>query len=205
MKKHTEIETENFILKGKIIELENLLREQVIIARQNKKIADLDYLTQISNRMSFTRAIHDLKADFDEKNYPFTLIYVDLDNFKNINDTLGHNEGDVVLIEIANKLVIENRAQTIVGRLGGEEFGLLIPGLTDCEAVVIAERIRSMIENLIFGTVGLSVTASIGMYCPKKEDTADDIIYKADKAMYHSKNTGKNKVTLYKDISKDLA
>lgn len=191
---------ENFKLKMKIIELENLLKEQINLSRHNKRMADFDFLTQVSNRLSFSRSIEDMQNDFIEKNYPFTLIYIDLDNFKRINDNHSHNEGDMVLITVAKQLVFDNRAHTVIGRLGGEEFGLLIPGLNERECMAIAERTRKSIEDLSFSKPDVKVTASIGLYSPVKTDSKDDIIYKADRAMYHSKNTGKNKYTLYKDL-----
>lgn len=195
-----DLKEENFLLKNKIIELEKLLQEQLFISRKNKRLADIDFLTKVSNRMSFVRAVEDMLEAYKKKDYPFTLIYIDLDNFKYVNDKYSHNDGDLVLIEVANQLVVANRAHTVIGRLGGEEFGILVPGLTDIEAATIGERFRALIENMIFHHEDIHITASIGIYSPDKDDYVDDIIYKADKAMYFSKNNGKNQFNLYRDL-----
>lgn len=200
LKKNIKIMKENFELKIEITNLKNQLKEQSDISKTHKKLADSDFLTQVANRLSFVRAVEDMQKDFIEKNYPFTLIYIDLDNFKIINDTYSHNQGDDVLKKVAMQLVVDNRAHTVIGRLGGEEFGLLIPGLNEYESLAIAERTRLSIENLIFNKADIKITASIGIYSPDKSDSTDDIIYKADKAMYYSKRNGKNKYTLYKDL-----
>lgn len=200
LKSNFKLIKENFQLKIKVLELENLLKDQIFISRENKKKADFDFLTEVANRLSFSRAVEDMQKDFIEKNYPFTLIYIDLDNFKKVNDTYSHNEGDLVLIKVARQLVLDNRAHTVIGRLGGEEFGLLIPGLNERECMSIAERTRESLESLNFGKPDIKITGSIGIYSPVKTDSKDDIIYKADRAMYHSKNTGKNKYTLYNDL-----
>jgi diguanylate cyclase len=204
MRKRKKCEKDNFRLKTRILELEALLRDQVKLSREHKRMADFDYLTQIPNRMSFTRALEDMLEDYKNKDYPFTLIYVDLDNFKFVNDNYSHKEGDLVLVEVATKLVIDNRAHTVVGRLGGEEFGLLIPGRIDTESEVIAERVRQSVESMRFIQEDVRVTASIGIYSPEKTDNVDDVIYRADKAMYYSKENGKNRWTKYRDIEGEI-
>lgn len=203
MKSKEELEQENFDLKMENKDLTNRLKEEVIRANKNKKLAEFDYLTQITNRMSFERACRDMIDEYQNKNYPFSLIYIDLDNFKSVNDNYSHTMGDMVLVEVANKLVVLNRAQAVVGRLGGEEFGILVPGLIDTEAVVIADRIKENFHNIEFKDTDIEVTASIGIYSPEKEDNVQDLIYKADKAMYYSKMNGKDQYNLYRDIPED--
>jgi len=192
------MEKENIVLKKKISKLENLLKEQTSLTHKHKILADFDFLTKVSNRASFTRAVKDMLSDLVKRDYPFVIIYLDLDDFKQINDRFSHNDGDKVLIKVAETLILKNRAHTIIGRLGGEEFGIALPGVEEKEALCVANRLRAAIENIEYSNKDISVTASIGVYIPNKEDNMDDVIYKADKAMYISKNTGKNKITVYK-------
>jgi len=193
------MKNENINLKKRIIELELELKLQIKNGIESRKLANFDFLTNIANRGSFTRSLKDMLEDLKEKEYPFTMIYIDLDNFKLVNDTYSHKEGDNVLRAVSNLLILENRAHTLIGRLGGEEFGVAIPGGGVKEGLVVAERIRLAIEGLSLEGIEVSVTASIGVYEPTDKDSIEDTITKADNAMYISKTTGKNKVTLYNE------
>ena len=129
---------------------------------------------------------------------PFSLIFFDIDNFKMINDTLGHQTGDAVLIRIAEVLKIRLRRTDIVGRWGGEEF---IIGLinTDLEnARIIAETLRKSFEEDA-GLLHLctsSVTASFGVVSLSSNDTSDTLLSHADLAMYRAKELGKNRIEI---------
>lgn len=195
-----KLKNENIALK---IQMSELILEKKQIEKElkvNRRLANFDFLTKLSNRSSFTRSLEELLEDLKDLNYTFGVIYIDLDNFKKVNDTYSHMHGDHVLKEIAKLLILENRANSVIGRLGGEEFAIIIPGAKTIEQIAkAAERIRLAIEELVLEGIDIDVTASIGVYKPVKTDTSEDIIYKADKAMYHSKKTGKNKVTLYSE------
>ena len=172
------------------------LRKELKIARRE---ADIDFLTGLPNRRRFFRALEDFLKDLSEKNYPFSFIMIDIDNFKNINDSYGHLSGDEVLKEIASILKFYLRANTIVGRLGGEEFGIILPGVGKEDAKNVAERLRKIIQNRKIHTneAEIKVTASFGVAQAKKDDSIETLIDRADKALYEAKKTGKNKVVVF--------
>ena len=169
------------------------LNMELKIAKQD---ATIDFLTGVVNRRSFDRALEDLLKEVNEKNYNFTLILLDIDNFKAINDTYGHLAGDWVLKEISNVLRTFLRANTIIGRIGGEEFGIILPGVSLENGIKVAERIRNIIENreVRYENKVIKFTASFGVTESKKEDTKESIYKRADEALYIAKRSGKNKV-----------
>ncbi|RUM46987.1 MAG: GGDEF domain-containing protein [Hydrogenothermus sp.] len=169
------------------------LREELSVAKTE---AEIDFLTAIPNRRRFMRALEDFLKDFREKGYIFSLIILDIDDFKNINDTYGHLAGDEVLKDIASVLKFYLRANTIVGRIGGEEFAILLPGIDIEKAKSIAERIRKVIENrkVHVGDIVINPKASFGVTQVKEGDTLETIINRADIALYRAKSKGKNRV-----------
>lgn len=169
------------------------LREELRVAKTE---AEIDFLTAIPNRRRFMRALDDLLKDFKEKGYIFSLIILDIDDFKKINDTYGHLAGDEVLKDIASVLKFYLRANTIVGRIGGEEFAILLPGVDIEKAKSIAERIRKIIENrkVHVENIIINPKASFGITQVKEGDTLETIINRADVALYRAKSKGKNKV-----------
>ncbi len=191
-----ELKKENGKQKNKLEfykkEIARLRRELQL----TKKEANLDYLTGIPNKRKFVRALEDFLRDLKEKKYPFSFIILDIDNFKNINDTYGHIAGDKVLKEVTTVLRFYLRANAIIGRLGGEEFGIILPGVKLEDAVKIAERIRKILENrkIKIGDKTINVTASFGVTQAKPDDTPETLINRADEGMYEAKRTGKNKV-----------
>ncbi|WP_456402822.1 diguanylate cyclase [Persephonella sp.] len=198
-----ELKSQNEFLKTQIKKYHSeihQLREELSNAKTE---ATMDFLTGLVNRRRFERALEDAIKDYETRNYPFSLIYVDIDNFKDINDNFGHNIGDIVLKEIATIFKFYLRANTIIGRIGGEEFAILLPGVEIEDAVKIAERLRNIIYNreIRIGSRKdeiLRVTASLGVTQVKKGDTVNSILHRADTAMYRAKKTGKNKVEVEK-------
>ncbi|MDQ7039002.1 MAG: GGDEF domain-containing protein, partial [Aquificota bacterium] len=112
-----------------------------------KEEASVDPLTGLRNRRSFERALGEFFRDFRRYGYPFSLIMLDLDNFKSINDTYGHLVGDRVLREIGVILKSYLRAKDIPARTGGEEFTIILPGIRKEDALKVAERLRRVLEN----------------------------------------------------------
>ena len=160
-----------------------------------RQMADTDELTGLGNRRVIDQMIR--TACLHAKNFNIGLIIglIDIDDFKNVNDTYGHAEGDKVLKTIADilKTEIETIPSGIVGRWGGEEFLFVLPNLTMDEALDKVEEIRKMVENTDFGEVGHK-TISTGLTSYMQDDTADDVFQRADAALYEAKETGKNKV-----------
>lgn len=128
-------------------------------------------------------------------NHEASLLILDIDHFKHVNDTWGHECGDIVLKHISDTLRSETRRSDLVGRLGGEEFGILLVGSSPSEAYAIAERIRSKIEDLEvkYRDETIKVTTSIGLVHCNTIDL-DDLFREADKCLYLAKREGRNRV-----------
>ncbi len=125
-----------------------------------------------------------------------TLMMIDMDNFKMVNDTYGHSAGDETLKTLATLLRQSITAKSAsLGRWGGEEFVIILKGMTDDEAVGFAEKLRKAVAEADFGEVG-KITCSIGLSRLNDNDTFEDVFDRMDRAMYNSKETGKNRVTM---------
>jgi len=170
------------------------LREEL---RKVKEEANIDPLTGLRNRRSFERALHEFFRDFKKFGYPFSLIMMDLDNFKDINDTYGHLAGDKVLREVGNIFRNYLRAKDVPARTGGEEFTVILPGIRKEEASLVAERLRKVIANHTVEHEGkkIGVTASFGVTEIREGiEEPEDLIREADEKLYQAKRTGKDKV-----------
>lgn len=162
----------------------------------NRKITELsrtDPLTGLANRRRFLERLDPLLALAHRHRLPLALTMTDLDHFKRVNDTYGHEAGDQVLRAFADLLRRECRREDLPCRFGGEEFIILLPYTRVDEALVLAERIRSgfaAAEPLGNGTV---ITASFGVATVHPEDTAQTLISRADQALYKAKEQGRNR------------
>jgi len=164
-------------------------------------MAVTDGLTGLFNhRQFFTR----LEAEFkraDRYTYPLSLIMIDIDFFKNFNDTYGHMQGDKVLNSIASIITQTMRETDVVARYGGEEFAVILPLCHESTAMEVAERLRASIESANLGGDRESppLTISVGVCsAPKDASTYEELVKRADDAMYHSKRMGRNLCTLWK-------
>ena len=129
----------------------------------------------------------------------FSIVMIDIDFFKKINDSYGHNLGDEVLVELCNLITKNLRKTDSFARWGGEEFVCLLPDTDAHGALTLAENIRKKVEEKHFYHIG-HITISLGVYQMSPRDVfVGDIIEKADKALYKSKNSGRNKVSLWLD------
>ena len=186
--------------------LEALLRKQEEATRKleqhNKKLLDMaskDPLTGLDNRRVFNRALEtevDRIARYDQG---FSLLIVDVDHFKKVNDTYGHPAGDAVLKDLAVRMQRAMREADLVARLGGEEFGAILPCTTPTGARVAAERLRAAIEIVPFdiGDQSIDCTVSIGgvsVHSTASVEGGEDIVALADEALYEAKNNGRNQV-----------
>ncbi len=159
-----------------------------------KKQAITDPLTGIFNRRYFEDNIVKEAERALRLKQPFSIIAMDLDFLKKINDTYGHQYGDIAIKTIANVLKKEARSIDIPARIGGEEFDLLLAGVDSQGAYIAAERIRKSIESQVLETIG-GVTASIGVATfLEHSDRIDELIELADQAMYKAKLNGRNRV-----------
>jgi len=168
------------------------------VRKQQRSLFNLamtDKLTTCHNRHSLSEYAPKYIKDSSRYNYPLSIMILDLDFFKRINDEYGHTTGDTVLTEIGELLMATCRQGDVVARIGGEEFLILLPHCNVMSALQKAENIRSMIE--FAKPAGLKVTASIGVASLLEQHHEDfDKLYKAaDNAAYHSKENGRNQVT----------
>jgi polar amino acid transport system substrate-binding protein len=183
----------------KIIVANKLLKEaQKDINKKNKALAKLaitDKLTNLYNRRKLEELLQNELHRSQRFSHPFALSIIDIDEFKKVNDTHGHPIGDQVLIEMAKVLSNSLRTTDFVGRYGGEEFMIICPESSIKEVTTLMENIRLKIEQHAFVNIGHK-TASFGVTLSQKDDTLDDIIQRADNALYEAKNSGRNKVVL---------
>ena len=153
-------------------------------------VANHDDLTGLANRRMFYELFDLHRSHANERGSRMALIFLDLDRFKPINDTYGHESGDLVLIEIGCRLKSATRAEDIVARIGGDEFVVIVPNIPDVAAVrSIADKIRRRLSKpIVLVNESVSVGASIGIACyPDDGDTSDDLLRIADTAMYAEK------------------
>ncbi|MBE9567818.1 MAG: diguanylate cyclase [Proteobacteria bacterium] len=172
--------------------LADQVREQ---QRKLFNIAMTDKLTTCHNRHSLAEYAPKYIKDSLRYKYPLSVLILDLDNFKQINDEFGHTTGDMVLADVGKLLMGTCRQGDIVARIGGEEFLIMLPHCAISNAMIKAENIRSMIE--LAKPSGLNVTASIGVASlnDKHGDDFDRLYKSADNAVYLSKENGRNQVT----------
>ncbi|MDB4905634.1 MAG: diguanylate cyclase [Gemmatimonadetes bacterium] len=181
--------------------LEERERELLEVNEKLRWMSQTDALTGLDNRRHLSERLNEMFEHAKRLNEPFSCVMCDLDKFKSVNDTYGHQAGDQVLIQLAQVLKIEAREIDRVGRYGGEEFMLLLPGTVLDAAVTFAERVRKHIESRTFTFEGGSLqrTASFGVAgWPHPRITSCDALMKsADDALYVAKETGRNKVVRF--------
>ncbi|MAL95571.1 MAG: hypothetical protein CME40_10885 [Haliea sp.] len=175
----------------------------LLLYRRQRKLTELlrqesrtDHLTAIPNRRCFFEVLDNAVAVASRYQQPLSVLAMDIDHFKRVNDRYGHGGGDRVLVRVAGVLRDELRKADLVGRLGGEEFGVLLPMTPLPAAEAIAERLRQTVERLEFGGMypGLGVTCSIGVAEHRAGDGGDALLLAADQALYQAKSEGRNRV-----------
>ncbi|MGN0569772.1 MAG: GGDEF domain-containing protein [Candidatus Fimenecus sp.] len=180
-------------LQEKKTELENLNKQL-----ENAYISDR--LTGLYNRWYWDETIADPSKKIFESDKPCAIMMLDLDNFKNINDTLGHAMGDKCLVKTAEvlKAATKDMENCDVFRMGGEEFVVWCRAIEKPEAVKLANTVLKDISNIKIEGLNTMLTASIGLHIQKAESERDieHFLVEADKAMYESKNSGKNRITI---------
>jgi diguanylate cyclase (GGDEF)-like protein len=172
---------------------EGLLRTQ----EELRRLATHDHLTELSNRRAVVDRLALEMRRAARELMPLSVVIVDLDHFKRINDTYGHGAGDVLLREAARRLRSVLRSHDSLGRYGGEEFLLVLPGCSEGDAWDVAERARTAIASapVTTGDLVLPMTASFGLASVAEPDEdPDDLIERADRALYRAKAGGRNRV-----------
>lgn len=165
-----------------------------------KELANTDSLTRLSNRRRLFEALNREHERSQRSGQPCSLVMVDADHFKSVNDTYGHHLGDEVLVTIADHLRESMRIYDLAARFGGEEFALLMPETDLDQAAAIAERLRLSIETIEFSDelkpLKLTISAGVATFPGPGVKTVDDLIRMADHALYRAKDAGRNRVEL---------
>jgi len=162
--------------------------------QRERLFARIDYLTEVSNRKNFFDLANKEVSRSSRNKYPFTLIYIDLDDFKRINDSFGHNAGDELLRLVAKTLQESVRLSDTVARIGGDEFVVLFPETGSEAAAIVIQRVRDSLLNVLEDN-GWSITFSIGAAtCAIPSCAFDVVMAMADNLMYAAKKAGKNMV-----------
>ncbi|MCH1928932.1 diguanylate cyclase [Shewanella sp. A25] len=183
----------NQTLENKVLER---TKELATVNQELERLSRRDPLTDLYNRRAAADYLENEFSRLRRFGLAYTVVMVDIDHFKKINDTYGHETGDMVLIEVATLLTQSVRKTDLVARYGGEEFLLVLTGTETKDALIEAEKIRASIEGTNFSHVK-HVTVSIGLSAVEQQDeNAYDAVRRADSALYVAKNSGRNRVCL---------
>jgi diguanylate cyclase (GGDEF)-like protein len=161
---------------------------------QLKELAMRDGLTSLYNHSTIYKFLESEINKANRHDYSFSIVMVDIDHFKLINDQFGHSMGDKVLKKVSSLLFESTRKEDLIGRYGGEEFLIILPHIGQNNAVTVAEKIRTTIEGTIWEKSDIKVTISGGVYEFHKNDSSEKMIDKADQYLYKAKNSGRNKI-----------
>jgi len=181
------------------IDITELVEAEKLLHEQNKRLnhqANHDTLTKLPNRMLFQDRLSEIIKSSTRNQEQFALLFIDLDQFKTINDSLGHNIGDEVLIQTAQRLQSVLRTEDTLARLGGDEFAIIFENIKKEEEIIpIIEKILILLkQDIRIDHVKINISGSIGLSVyPKNGKNIDTLVKCADTALYHCKNTGKNK------------
>ncbi|MBV7316145.1 GGDEF domain-containing protein [Shewanella sp. NIFS-20-20] len=195
----SEIAISNLVLEGKSIIIQTFLdiSERKHLEGQLRRLAQTDSLTGCFNRGHFNSIATTNLANCQELQQPFSLLAMDLDKFKGINDTYGHAGGDAVLIAFCERTQQQLRQEDVFGRFGGEEFIVALSNTNHKDAKDIAERIRQhfSVEPIIHAQQTIHASVSIGLITSNgSKDTLEDLLKQADEYLYLAKNNGRNQV-----------
>ncbi len=181
----------------------SLIVEKIKLFEEARRLSITDDLTGLYNVRYFYRSLETELARARRYKDVFCLVIFDIDDFKVINDTYGHQIGDEILREVAEIILNSARKTDIVARYGGEEFVIILPRTSKKEALLLADRIREQVEGNVFNrndSVKINITISGGISgYPEDGTTAKDLLYRADMALYRAKGSGKKKVVCHSD------
>jgi len=189
------------VLLAKLIAVTRLahMRQELLAANsQLEALSTTDYLTNLPNRRAFEHTLRDEMAKARRHAQMLSVAILDIDHFKQINDTYGHDGGDLILREVSKRLMASQRSGDVFGRIGGEEFGLILPHTNADEARVACERYREVLSQdpYEYEDRKIKLTVSVGA-CKFDNDISQlELIKRADVALYMAKNTGRDKVVI---------
>lgn len=185
----SSVRTAIMALMGEVDNMRKELRAARERLRSAEALADHDGLLPMLNRRAFVRELSSAMSYAKRYETPLSLLYIDIDGFKGINDTHGHAAGDAVLSDVARKIVAHIRESDIAGRLGGDEFGIILSHATEKVARAKAQSIADVVSRgpVLLEGRALNVSVSIGAVRIGAEDEPETALARADKAMYSAK------------------
>lgn len=178
-------------------------QELALKINQLNELSIHDALTGLKNRRYFSHIFHDECARSLRKKEKLTLLFLDIDFFKQVNDTHGHYVGDIVLRELGHYLKHRCRPYDTAVRWGGEEFLILLPATDERGAALFAERVRAGVESGCSTKITFPLTVSIGIAEHKTNDTLEQMTDRADQALYYAKQTGRNRVVQWSTLEEE--
>jgi diguanylate cyclase (GGDEF)-like protein len=181
--------------------LESAYKELEFSNARLKEFSFKDEVTGLYNRRFFSIRLEEEVSRYRRFNHPVSVMLVDLDGFKDVNDELGHGAGDETLRDMADILLKYSRGINVICRYGGDEFAVLLVETSKAGARLYADRIRQVLATYPFAN-GRRVTASFGIAALPEDvaPAADDLIRAADEALYAAKRAGKNRVSVFEDV-----
>lgn len=180
-------------LHSELIKMKEKLEEQ---SKELYQLAITDPLTGLMNRRELQKQITRAINHISRNPSTFALLSIDIDFFKRVNDTHGHQEGDKALIHLANILKEKRRTNDIVARVGGEEFVLLLSDINEEDAYKLAESLRKKVKQESVNDIYITISIGVVVSNEDEKRSADELLKLSDDALYSSKNTGRNKTTV---------
>lgn len=180
-------------------------QKQAELMEMNAVLLELsftDKLTGLKNRRYLQEKLEEQIELYSSDQQPFSLCIIDIDYFKKVNDTFGHQTGDYVLEKLASILKIHTRKEETIARYGGEEFVLMLPNIDISESKRVAEKLRQSIAHSTLESGQITVSIGIATFTPTDSDTT--LLQKADQALYVSKKQGRNQITHIMDLNEKL-
>ncbi|OOM77635.1 diguanylate cyclase [Clostridium sp. BL-8] len=190
------------------IKYADYILEIIKIYQRLKNEATKDYLTGLNNVRQFDNSFNSISQMAIRKEEELSMLLIDIDFFKKINDTYGHNAGDTILKSLTPIFINTCRTYDVISRIGGEEFSIILLDCSESKAVKIAERLRKNVENndfYISDNESIKITISIGISSyPKLTSQIDNLLENADIALYQAKNNGRNKVVVFNNEKNNI-
>lgn len=182
----------------------DLLMKVDVLEKKMRRWATFDYLTGLLTRQAFFHDAKNYLYASKHEQMGFSILVVDLDKFKNINDTFGHSAGDEVLKDFATIVTTILREDDLVGRIGGEEFAIFLPNTTQDEAYEISERlhiaIRESSVNIVHSSIKYTVSTGLESSPPNEMDPIETILKRADQALYLAKERGRDRTVIFSTL-----
>ena len=166
------------------------------ITSQLKLLANLDSLTNLYNRRAYLKNLEQSISFSNRTGQALCVLVIDVDHFKHINDSHGHDAGDMVLKTIAKTIEHCLRTEDVMGRMGGEEFSICLPNTTLASALIVAERICKAVHStaITLESTNITCSVSVGVATLRKLESPRDVLRRSDQAMYFAKANGRNRV-----------